>query len=103
MSNENKLFDLMEKMYMELQETRSEMKEMKTDVKDVKGRVINIENDQGKKIDALFDAREVTNDKLDDIDEKIDKVQFDVNNLTMKVAQNDNTIIDLKRNLKNVK
>ncbi|SJZ38403.1 hypothetical protein [Garciella nitratireducens] len=68
MANEDKLLDLMEKIYGEIQ-----------------------------------NGFKAVNDKLDDIDEKIDKVQFDVNNLTMKVAQNDNTIIDLKRNLKNVK
>ncbi|KJS81389.1 MAG: hypothetical protein JM58_17030 [Peptococcaceae bacterium BICA1-8] len=72
--------------------------------------IVKLENKLSEKIGALFDHREIVNDKLetidkklDQIDEKIDKAQFDINNLTMKVAQSDNKIIELKQNLKTVK
>mgnify|MGYP000478558763 CR=1 FL=1 len=73
MNNEDKLFSLMEKIYMELQETRNEVKEVKTDIKDIKGRVINIENDHGKKLTALFDGYTQLNEKADRIEDQVSK------------------------------
>lgn len=87
-------------MYSELQETRNEVKEVKNEVRKTN---VAIDHEIKPKISALFDAREVDNDKLNTIDEKVDRVQIDVNNLTMKVVQSDNTIIELKRNMKKVK
>lgn len=72
MENEQ-LFELMSKMYSEMQEIKTEVQEIKTDVKDVKGRVINIENDHGKKINMLFDGYKQNAEKLDRIEKQVSK------------------------------
>lgn len=48
-------------------EIRQEQAEMKQDLKETKERVINIENDHGKKLDLLFDGYKQNSDKLDRI------------------------------------
>ncbi|WZL73691.1 hypothetical protein QBE52_02845 [Clostridiaceae bacterium 35-E11] len=104
MSNNSEMMNLLEKIYLELQQTK---KELKDEISENRKSIIKlesiIESEISDKIRGLYDSREVINDKLDVLDEKMDKMQFDVNNLTMKVAQSDNTIIELKRNLKTVK
>jgi len=141
-SLDNKIYDLIEKVYVELVSFKKETNErfgsidqkfdsidQRFDLIDQKfdsidqrfdklqnevemnGRhIVKLENKLSEKIGALFDHREIVNykleiidKKLDQIDEKIDKAQFDINNLTMKVAQSDNKIIELKQNLKTVK
>jgi predicted nucleic acid-binding Zn-ribbon protein len=101
---DKQIYDLLEKIYVELQETKEELK---SEIRDNRLAIVKletkIENEITDKIRGLYDAREVTNDKLDIIEEKMDKVQFDINNLTMKTAQSDNRIIELKRDLKPVK
>ncbi len=56
-----------------------------------------MESELSDKIRGLFDAREVTNDKLDIMDEKLDMLQLDVSNLTIKTAYNDKRILNLTR------
>lgn len=105
---DNKMFDLMEKMYSELQSTKKEMqegfKEVKGEIAENRNAIVKleskvtennnaivkleskIESEISDKVRGLFDAREVTNDKLDRIDEKLDGLQVDVNSLTIKTA-----------------
>lgn len=56
---EEKIFDLMTKMYAEMQDMKSEMQDMKREINEVKGIQIRMEQNLTQKIDALFDAREV--------------------------------------------
>lgn len=49
---EDKTFELLEKMYIEFSEFR---KETHARLGSVEGHIIQIENDHGKKLDALFD------------------------------------------------
>jgi chromosome segregation ATPase len=108
---DKQIYDLLEKIYVELQETKNELRdtkeELKSEIRDNRLAIVKletkIENEITDKIRGLYDAREVTNDKLDIIEEKMDKVQFDINNLTMKTAQSDNRIIELKRDIKSAK
>ena len=67
---ENKTLELMEKMYSEMQLGFSELRH---DITEVKQRVINIENDHGKKLSALFDVYKQKSDKLDRIQEEVSK------------------------------
>lgn len=104
MDRDKQIYDLLEKIYIELQETKEELK---SEIRDNRLAIVKletkIENEITDKIRGLYDAREVTNDKLDIIDEKMDKVQFDINNLTMKTAQSENRIIELKRDIRSAK
>lgn len=76
---ENKIFDLIEKVYIELQETKQEVKSVGNRLTKLE---IKIENNISEKIDALFEARDITNERLDRIEVKID-------NLTEKVDTHD--------------
>lgn len=66
MNEADKLFDLMSQMY-------NDMQDMKTDIKDVKERVINIENDHGKKLTALFDGYVQQAEQLNRIEKEVSK------------------------------
>lgn len=90
---EDKLFQLMEKMYSEMQqgftgirgelaEVRGELTEVqgglagvREDLAEVKKRVINIENDHGKKLTALFDGYKQHSDQLDRIEKEVSRQQ----------------------------
>lgn len=64
---------------------------------------LKIEAEISDKIRGLYDWREVINHRLDNLENKIDCLQFDVNNLTMKTISNDNRIIELDKKLKSAK
>ena len=66
MNEADKLFDLMTQMY-------NDMQDMKTDIKDVKERVINIENDHGKKLTALLDGYVQQVEQLNRIEKEVSK------------------------------
>jgi chromosome segregation ATPase len=69
----DKLFDLMSKMYSEMQDMKTEMQDMKTEMQDVKTEVKDIKSDmQGVK----GDLKEV-NKKLDDKADKTDIVRLE--------------------------
>ena len=54
---------------------------------------MKIDGEITDKIRALFDDREV-------IHEKLDNIQVDINNLSMKTANHDNRIIELSRRIR---
>ena len=61
MNNEEKMFDLLEKIYIELQDSKTEMSmelqetktELKAEIKDLREKIIFIEQDHGKKLDRI--------------------------------------------------
>ena len=113
--DENKMFEFMTKMYSEMQEG---FKDIKTDVKSVKEevkentqRLDTIENEVkklGARIDgkliptsvALLDGYKDNSEHITIIDDKIDRLQIDVNTITMKVSYNDSRIIEISKNIK---
>ena len=75
MSNGEKIYNLLEKVYIELQATKtdvshiqSELGELKTEIETVKGAVIRIEHEHGHKLGALFDGYKQNSEKLDRIE-----------------------------------
>ena len=103
MENE-KLFDLMTKMYSEMQngfkEVRNEITDIKSDLGDVKRTVINIEQNHGQKLEALFDGYTQNNSQLDIVDDKVDTLQKSVNDLKIRTIVTDNKLIDLSRKVR---
>ncbi len=95
MSNEDKLFELMTKLYSEMQEgfkhTNERIDSMEGELKSVKGEVqsvkddvqsvrddvkkikITIEHDLKPKIEALFDGYKQNTEKLERIEEEVSK------------------------------
>ena len=118
MSDNDKLFDFMSKMYSEMQEgfkgLKTEIKSVKEEVKENTKKLDTLENEV-KKIGARIDGKLIpTNEALLDgykdnaehitiIDDKIDRLQIDVNTITMKVSYNDSRIIEISKDIKKAK
>ena len=108
---DEKTFEFLEKILtevqgvkQELQEVKNEVKEVKTDLKEVKNEVkqnsnhiLRLEDKMENKFGALFDNREVTNEKLDSIETKVDDVARSVINIELITSKNWNDIAILKK------
>ena len=81
MENE-KVFELMTKMYSEMQEgfkdvknditdIKSELSNVKSELSNVKRTVINIEQDHGQKLEALFDGYTQNSQQLERIEKEV--------------------------------
>jgi len=112
--DENKMFDLLEKIYVEVQETKKEVKSHTDKFNNVDNRLDGLENEikkLGARIDgkliptseALLDGYKDNSEHITIIDDKIDRLQIDVNSISMKVSYNDSRIIEISKDLKKVK
>ena len=106
MENE-KLFEFMEKMYVEMQ---GGFKSVDVRFDKMDGRLdrleagqISLENRLEDTRKTLFDGYIQTTEKLTMLDKKIDHLQIDVNNLSMKTINNDTRIIEISQELKRAK
>ncbi len=80
MNNEDKIFNLLEKVYIDLQETKSKLGSVDSRLGNVENRlgnientVVRIENDHGQKLDALFDGYNQNSEKLNRIEAEVAK------------------------------
>ena len=75
------LFEFMTKMYSDLdgkisnmnKEMQEGFKEVREEIKETKDRVIIIEQEHGKKLDALFDGYKQNSEKLDRIKKEVSR------------------------------
>ena len=90
---DDKVLDLLEKVYIELQSTKTEIK---GDIKDIKGNItsidnrltkieIKMENDIKNKIDLLFETQVDINKHFDVIEKKIDDLSSKVDQHDIKI------------------
>ena len=111
MSDDNKLFEFMTKIYSEMQEG---FKGLKTEIKSIKEEISSIKEEVKKigiKIDseliptdiAILDGYKDNAEHITIIDDKIDRLQIDVNSLSMKATYNDSRIIEISKDLKKAK
>ncbi|MDD4680618.1 MAG: hypothetical protein PHP79_07000 [Clostridia bacterium] len=70
MNNEEMIFELMTKMYNKMQ---NGFKIVNERLDKVEKSVVNIENDHGKKLDALFDGYIQNSEKLTRIEKEVSK------------------------------
>ncbi len=91
---DDKLFDLMTKMYNEMQGMKSDIQGMKSDMERLESKVdtlsnqfIQFENNMTRKVDALFDAREAGIDKETEISTGLQRVESKVDKLELKVLR----------------
>ncbi len=68
----------------------------KLDSKSDKTDIMRIENTLGEKVKALFDDREVKNDSLNRIEDKIDTIHQELNTIEKVTIKNSADIIDLQ-------
>jgi len=66
-----KLFELMEKMYVELKDIKKEVKCNTEKINSVEKTVIRIENDHGKSLEALFDGYKQNDEQLNRIEKEV--------------------------------
>ena len=97
---EDKTYELMTRIYNEFTSFKSDMnefrKETKEDLRGLKNDVIRLENEHGKKLDALFDGYKQLTEGQEEI-----KSQLKV--LSSKVEKQDMQITFLKGNKKAAK
>ena len=115
-SNEDKILTLIEKMYTEfagrfekietnvtkieanmatkedLMATKEDLMATKEDLDVVRQSLARIEQDQGSKISALFDAREIQLDVNERIFDTLTRIEGKLDKLSLKVAHHDNLL-----------
>ena len=94
---EDKVFDLLTKMYNEIQDMKSDMNDMKSEIKVTnkkldekadKSDIIRLEHTLGNKIEALFDAIEIQIDRNTEVATNLKRVENKVDKLELKVIRN---------------
>jgi len=80
---DEKVMDLLEKILENQTETNSQLNELTSRVKQIE---IKVENDLDYKIKALFDAREVQNEKSDIIINALERIETNIGILQMETA-----------------
>lgn len=112
---DDKAFQLLEKMYGEMTngftKVNERMDKLESKVDSLESKVGSLENDvrnigvtiDGEikpKIQALFDGYVSNNQKFEELSDKIDNMQIDINTLSIKSLRSDSTIIEIKKRLK---
>jgi len=112
MADSNEMFDLLTKMYSEVQGMKYEFNErfdsLENKVDNLENKVDNLENKADKtniiiendikpKIQALFDGYKQNVEVINALTNKIDDLQTDVNNLTIRTLKNENNIINFSK------
>lgn len=109
MDKTNELFELMTKMYSDMQEGFSNVNKRLDNVENRLDKVenevsktnITIENDVKPKIEALFDGYKQNTEAINELSDKVDDLQADINNLTIRTLRNENNIINFSKSIKN--
>lgn len=97
MNNEEKIFSLLEKVYIELQDTKKELKAEIQDLRtELKGDIENLRTELKAEIQENREG-------IEKLHSGMDELKIDVNSLTAKTARNENKIIELSKDLKRVK
>ena len=112
MASNNEMFDLLNKMYSEVQEIKSDITSMKLSKNemrdDIDGRFdklvykvdktnITVENDIKPKIEVLFDGHIQNAESINELTNNIDDLQIDVNDLKIKTLKNENNISNFSK------
>lgn len=96
--NNNDLFELMTKMYSEMQQMKGEISGLKNEVTKTN---IAIEQDIKPSISAILDGYKQNTESINQVSDKVDEIQRDINSLTIKTLRNENNIIDITKIIKN--
>lgn len=80
---DDKVMDLLSKILENQTETNSQLKESTSRVQKIE---MKVENDLGYKIKALFDAREVQNEKDETIINTLERIETKIETLQMETA-----------------
>ena len=102
--------EILKQILTELKGLNEDVNGLKEGQNRIEGRLSNLEVGQDKILDEVNSiyARQGTNhleslNKFNETNNKIDSVQVDVNNVSIKASQSDNKIIEINRKLSIVK
>lgn len=98
--NEDKIFGLLEKFYGEFQELKSDVNGMKNDIRKID---IKIDEQLIPTDKALLDGYKDNAEHIAIIDDKVDRLQMDVNSISIKATYNDSRIIEMSKDIKKAK
>ncbi|MDR3596206.1 hypothetical protein [Clostridium sp.] len=111
-ASNNEMFDLLNKMYSEVQGIKSDITSMKLSMhemrNDIDGRLdklvykvdktnITVENDLKPKIEVLFDGHIQNAESINELTNNIDDLHIDVNDLKIKTLKNENNISNFSK------
>ncbi|SDO75384.1 hypothetical protein [Clostridium gasigenes] len=107
---EKDLFELMTKMYSEMQggfeKVTTRLDSLETEIQDVKVEVkktnLVIENDIKPSIHALFDGYVQNTESITRVEDELKNLRISINNLNIKTLENENNIISFSRRLSNL-
>ncbi len=102
MDNSKELFELMTKMYSEMQDMKQELKD---DIKGVDSKIDVLEIKIDKRFDGLTSdiGNLVTNDIAEGISNQIEDVKSDIKFLTHKTQETEKDVYKIQHHLKIVK
>ena len=80
---DDKVMDILSKILENQNETNSQLKELTSQVQKIE---MKVENDIGYKIKALYDAREVQNEKNETIINTLERIENKIETLQMETA-----------------
>jgi len=88
---EDKIFELLEKMYVDI---KGELNDIKTELskKADKTDIVRIENEHGQKLDALLDGYKQLHEKQEEHDKRFDRIETKLDNLSIRVNSHDSKL-----------
>ena len=105
--DENKMFELLEKIYVEVKGHTEQFSNVESRLGTLENDIKNLGATIDAKLipttDALLDGYKDNSEHITIIDDKIDRLQIDVNSISMKVSYNDSRIIEISKDIKRVK
>lgn len=103
--DENKILNLLERIYVELQSHNKGIDGVEDKLNRIEGELkkINVKIDEEliPTSRTLLDSYKDNSEHMKIIDGKIDILQIDVNSISMKVSHNNSRVIEISNNLKN--
>lgn len=85
MTNEEKILAALSQIQGDISNLKANITELQEDVKFVRGVTVRMENDHGKKLDALFDGYSANYDLIGRYDPRVTKLERDLEKLSFEV------------------
>ena len=97
MDKEDKIFNLLEKLYIEIQDTKKELKEEISNVRiELKEEISNVRTELKEEIKVLNDNQMLIFNKLEGMSSDIGEIKEDISDVQMITAKNYKDIVKLK-------
>jgi len=92
-----KLLEGQEGLKIKIEDLSKGQEELKTEVGKIS---MDIENEIKPKLNASLEGHRLNSEHMTVIDDKIDRLQIDINNISMKTTYNDSRIIEISKDIR---